>query len=151
MPRCLTRIWKEQPLLQLMFPDETLKVFLVELFFFPLVTSAMAEREVGGRGENSISRWLWRKGSTCRTLDDPKYQTGEKPRDHGSGLRKEGHVTIHDLSPRAVPGSRMAFQAQHWETADAGISGHCPALCLWLSVGFTVFTNGNRSMAGSVL
>lgn len=54
----------------------------------------MAEREVGGRGESSISRSLWRKGSMCRTLDDPKYQTGEKPRDHGSGLRKEGHVTI---------------------------------------------------------
>lgn len=36
MPRCLTQIWKEQPLLQLMFPDETFKVFLVELFFFSI-------------------------------------------------------------------------------------------------------------------
>lgn len=68
MPRCLTQIWKERPLLQLMFHDETFEVFLVELFFFPLVTSAMAEREVGGRGESSVFRLLWRKGSISRTI-----------------------------------------------------------------------------------
>lgn len=36
MPRCLTQIWKERPLLQLMFHDETFEVFLVELFFFSI-------------------------------------------------------------------------------------------------------------------
>lgn len=54
MPRCLTQILKEQPLLQLMFPDETCKVFLVELFCFPLVTSAMAKGGWGAGGEQCI-------------------------------------------------------------------------------------------------
>lgn len=51
-----------------MFPDESFEVFLVELFYFPWVASAMAERESGGRGERSVSRLLWRKGSVPRTL-----------------------------------------------------------------------------------
>lgn len=45
----------------------------------------------------------------------------------------------------------MAFQIEHWETADAGhIMTLCCTVCLWLYVSFAVFTNRNKTMAESI-
>lgn len=71
----------------------------------------------GAGGEECIQIAVEKGVRTQDSWEDPKYQTGEKPRDHRSGLRKEGDMLPNaGLSPRAVPRSKMAFQGQHWET-----------------------------------
>lgn len=81
MPRCLTRTWKEQPLQQLTFPDETFEVFLVELFFSIGDLCHGRKGGWGAGGEVRIQIAVEKGVPTQDCWDDPKYSTGEKPRD----------------------------------------------------------------------